>query len=73
MGEEKRFARRRRLLLAVASVGTTLLTVGLLAIYAFSSRIADLLPQATWFVVLFVIASVAILFLIQWIARRYDL
>ena len=65
--------RRRRLLLWTSGSLGAVLMVALLTLFAFSSRLASLLPHATWFVVLFVILGVGCLFLFQWIAKRYHL
>jgi hypothetical protein len=52
---------------------TTLSTVALLTLYWAAPSIANHLPHTTWFVVVFFLAAVAILFALQWLARRYDL
>jgi hypothetical protein len=61
------------MLLAASAAVTTISTVALLTGYAFSSRIADLLPHSTGFVITFVFVCVALVFVMQWIAKHYRL
>lgn len=71
-GKRKGAEHRRTASLGASAIGT-LITVGVLTLFAFSSSLAGFLPKSTWFVVLFVALAVALAFFLQWIARRSHL
>lgn len=58
---------------AGTAVISTMVTIGLLSLYAFAPKLVDRLPDSTWFVVLFVASAVAVMFLLRWLARRRGL
>jgi protein-S-isoprenylcysteine O-methyltransferase Ste14 len=52
------------------AIVSAVLTSLLLAFFAISPRISEALPDATWFIVLYVVCGLVLVIAFEWIVRR---